>query len=440
MKKNLVVFFLVFLSCNSDTKKHSSDRFYMPAEWENHEAIWLGWSKAIESGYYPSTPEIIKTLAPNVQVKIAFSSIRMKQNAMKYLKSKGVDSTLYKSYVIPGERYWIRDHGATFLINKKGELGIADFEWDDLGLPLTLKLRYKNNTDSINKYYLKSKKRLLKTGSVDSIMAILENAKIVKSTIIHEGGAIEVNGKGTLILCEATVMPRNPKLKKEDLETEFKKTLGVTNIIWLKNGLADDPFDLKRIADNYVGFGTGGHTDEFVRFANPNTILLAWIDEKEKDKNAVNKMNYLRMHKNYILLKKAKDQDGKPFNIIKVPQPDIITKKIIIKNKVSFLNQKNNYIEEFIPSDFFPFEEPKIGDTLLKIPTASYMNYLVTNKLVLLPTYVKAGSSKEKEIKILKIFKKQFPGRKIVFIDVMSQNWDGGGIHCITQQQPKTHN
>jgi agmatine deiminase len=440
MKKFPIVLIFMLFACNSNVEKISSDTFYMPAEWEEHEAVWLGWSKAIETGYYPSTPYIIKTLAANVNVKIAFNSNSVKKNAILYLKSKGIDSTLYKAYVIPGERYWIRDHGATFLINKKGELGVADFEWDDLGLPLTLKLRYKNNRDSINKYYFESEKRLLKTAIFDSLMGVLENAKIIKSKIIHEGGAIEVNGKGTLILCEATIFNRNLKLKKEDLEIEFKKALGVSNIIWLKNGLADDPFDLKIIADNYVGFGTGGHSDEFVRFANSNTILLSWIDEKERNKNPINTINYLRMNENYNILKQAKDQDGKPFNVIKVPQPDVISKKIIIKDKITFSNGNNIDLEEFFPSDFFPFEKPKVGDTLLKIPTASYMNYLITNKLILLPTYVKAGSSKEKEMKVLKIFKKQFPGRKIVFIDVMSQNWDGGGIHCITQQQPKTSN
>ncbi|WP_343696450.1 agmatine deiminase family protein [Flavobacterium sp.] len=437
MKKYSIILLLVIFACKSDNKSKLDNTFYMPAEWEEHDAVWLGWSNAIEFGYYPSTPLIIKTLAPNVPVKIAFNSDRTKKKAMKYLQSKGVDTRLYKSYVIPGERYWIRDHGATFLVNKNGELGAADFEWDGMGLPLSLKLRYQNNIDSINKYNLKNKKRLLKTSSVDSQMAILENAQIIKSKIVHEGGAIEVNGKGTLIVCEATVLPRNPNFKKNEIEAEFKKTLGVSNIIWLKKGLAEDPFDLRIIAKKYTGQGTGGHTDEFVRFTNPNTILLSWISEKEKDKNTITKINYVRMHENYNILKNARDQDGKPFNIIKIPQPDIITKEIIVKNKISSIDKKKVDSEKFDVNDFFSFEKPKAGDILLKTATASYLNYLVTNKLVLLPTYVKMGSSKEKERTVEGIFKKQFPGRKIIFIDVISQNWDGGGLHCITQQQPK---
>lgn len=137
------------------------------------------------------------------------------------------------------------------------------------------------------------------------------------------------------------------------------KTLGVSNIIWLKKGLAEDPFDLRIIAKKYTGQGTGGHTDEFVRFTNPNTILLSWISEKEKDKNTITKINYVRMHENYNILKNARDQDGKPFNIIKIPQPDIITKEIIVKNKISSIDKKKVDSEKFDVNDFFSLRNPK---------------------------------------------------------------------------------
>jgi agmatine deiminase len=77
------------------------------------------------------------------------------------------------------------------------------------------------------------------------------------------------------------------------------------------------------------------------------------------------------------------------------------------------------------------------GDTLFRVPAASYLNYLVTNGVVLLPTYTAAGSSADKENEVKRIFQEQFSEREIVFIDAMPQNWQGGGIHCSTQQQPK---
>ena len=436
MKHFFTVLFatIILLACNNKKYNRPPETFYMPAEWEAHDAIWLGWEKDSLRGYYPAVAEIIKILSPNVTVKIAFHNDTIQQKAISYLLSQGVDSSMYKTYIIPGDRYWIRDHGAAFLVNGNDELGVADFAWNGYGCPDFLRLKYDGNVDSVKKYYALNNEKRLKTGTVDSQMAVKEGAKILKTNVIHEGSAIEVNGAGTLILCEATVLQRNPDLKKEYIETEFKRVLGVNNIIWMKQGLADDPQNFfRRIAANYVGGGTGGHTDEFVRFANENTILLAWVDEKEKKLNPINQMNYDRMNENYHILKEAKDQDGKSFKIIKIPLPDLITKKIIAREKID----STEVTLDVEISSFIPSEKPIAGDTLVRVPASSYMNYLVTNGLVLLPTYTHFGSSKQKEEAVRKIFEDQFPGRKIIFIDAIMQNWSGGGIHCSTQQQPK---
>ncbi len=403
----------------------------MPAEWEKQDAVWLGWQADSTLGFYPVVTEMIKTLTPNVTVKIAFDSDSLMQTAKSYLKRQQIDTSNIKFYVIPGDRYWIRDHGAAFLVNSKGELGVADFGWNHYGYPQFLKEQYNNNQDSISKYLNKRLPSITKTGIVDSLMAVAEGAKIFKTNVVTEGGNIEVNGKGTLIVCEAAMKNRNPDLTKEFMESELKKVLGVSKVIWIKQGLAEDPNGFyRRIAGNYVGGGVQ-HSDEFVRFSNANTILLAWVDEAEKDLNPINKMNYQRLNENYQTLKNATDQDGKPFNIVKVPMPDILPKKIMAsKNYTS----KASYD---IPANrFYLSEAPKVGDSLLRVPASSYLNYLVTNGLVLVSSYTKEGSSKEKEDRVRKIFEAQFPKRKIVFINAMPQNWDGGGIHCSTQQQP----
>ena len=112
---------------------------------------------------------------------------------------------------------------------------------------------------------------------------------------------------------------------------------------------------------------------------------------------------------------------------------DLITKKIIAREKID----STEVTLDVEISSFIPSEKPIAGDTLVRVPASSYMNYLVTNGLVLLPTYTHFGSSKQKEEAVRKIFEDQFPGRKIIFIDAIMQNWSGGGIHCSTQQQPK---
>lgn len=415
----------ILLSCS---KPELSADFHMPAEWEPHDAIWLGWEDESVS-YHAAVIEVIKSLTPHVSVKIASSSDSLAQVARKILFEQGVDSTRVSFFTMPGDRYWIRDHGAAFLVNDKGELGVADFGWNRYGYPGFIELKYGNHPDTISKYMSRTNPL---TGSVDSMMAVNEGATILKTRVKHEGGAIEVNGKGTLILCEATVFQRNPDMTREELEVEFKRVLGVSKIIWMKKGLADDPhYFMRRIVDNYVGGGTGGHTDEFVRFANPNTILLAWVDETEKDLNSINKMNYERMNENLKILEQATDQDGKPFTIVKVPLPDLITRKVNVTAKSDWLDPNNLSADDFITS-----EAPKVGDTVLRVPASSYLNYLVSNGVVILPTYTEAGSSKEKEEAVRKIFETQFPGRELKFVEAMPQNFDGGGIHCSTQQQP----
>lgn len=428
-----ILFPIVILAFTACTMK-DNDKFYMPGEWETHDAVWLGWEDD-QLHYLPSVVAMIKSLKPHVPIKIAASGDSLLRVAKKYLQGQGIDSSTIQFYNIQGDRYWIRDHGAAFLVNDKGQLGVADFGWNGYGYPGFLEIQFNNNADSISTHLKRVEKRLKQTGKADSLMAVAEGATILKTNVKHEGGAIEVNGKGTLILCEATVLQRNPGMSKEQLEPEFKRVLGVTNIIWLKQGLADDPLHFfRRITGNYVGGGTGGHTDEFVRFANANTILLAWVEDSERDLNPINQINFERMSENLKILEAAKDQDGKPFKIVKVPLPDLIVRKIIATEKGDSQDRPRPDLK---PSEFPMAEAPHEGDSLLRVPASSYLNYLVTNGIVLLPTYIEAGSSQTKENEIRKIFEEQFPGREVVFIDAMPLNWSGGGIHCSTQQQPK---
>jgi agmatine deiminase len=138
------------------------------------------------------------------------------------------------------------------------------------------------------------------------------------------------------------------------------------------------------------------------------------------------------MSENLAILENSKDQNGNSFKIIKVPLPDLIEKKVVVRKKIDNLDSTYDVAKNW----FKESEAPEIGDTLIRIPAASYLNFLLTNGLVILPTYSNVGSSIEKEKKVQSLFEKQFPDRKIIFIDVMPQNWFGGGIHCSAMQQP----
>lgn len=422
---SLLPFFLtviVIFSCDKPAKRG----YYMPAEWEPHDAIWFGWEDR-DSLMYPPVVEMIRGLEGKVPVRIAVSSPALLKKCKQTLSAFSIDTASIGFYVFPGERYWIRDHGAAFLVNDEGGLGVADFRWSLYGMEGWLRQRYNNDEDSLRKYT----SMILDpaTGAVDSLMAVSEGAEIVKADIVSEGGAIEVNGNGTLILCEAVAFQRNPGRSRESIENAYRKALGVTNIVWLKEGLLDDAHWRQVHFGKYLTMGTGGHTDEFVRFVDPNTILLAWVDEAEKDKHPLSRVNYDRMSENLHILENAVDQDGKPFRIIKLPLPDPIERNVFVKEK---REPGNPHV--FTPASFVQAVEA--GDTLINVSASSYMNYLVSNGVVLLPSYTAEGSSAEKEKRVSEIFATVYPDREQVWISCMPQNWHGGGIHCSTQQQP----
>jgi agmatine deiminase len=403
---------------------------HMPAEWEAQTAVWFGWEEEYHSCNLVSA-EIIKIIANKVQVKISVPSDSVMSVAEKFMHEQGIDTSMLEFLICPGDRFWIRDYGPIFLIDDKGKLGATDFVFDANGNTNWYKEKYNNNNDSVAKY-LKSDKLKI-TARIDSLIAVYEQAQIRKSDLIHEGGAMEVNGKGTLILCESTVFQRNPERSKEDVEQEFKEILGIKKIIWMKQGLADDPKGyFRRIFGDYIGGGVGGHVDEFVRFIDPNTILLAWVDEKERYDNPINEINYERLSENYKIIQNSTDQDGNPFKIIKVPLPDLIEKKVGVRSKIDIWYETY----DVAVGNFKESEAPAVGDTVIRVPASSYLNFFLTNGLVILPKYSHIGSSPEKEETVKKIFEEYYPDRKIVFIDVMTLNWWGGGIHCITQQQP----
>jgi agmatine deiminase len=433
MKSNLLLLTLImiaFFSCKQEPQDPAT--FFMPGEFEPHEAVWFGtwYMSERASDYKRVMTDVMKAIDSHVHIKMAAPSDSIMQMAKRQMDSLGVDTTQIQFYIMPGEAHWIRDHGAAFVINRQGELGAVDFEWNAYGSLDWRVLRDSTLIDSLNVY--KEKIRTEERAKVDSLMAVATKAKWIPGKLTIEGGSIEVNGKGVLIQCEAVTMQRNPGWTREALEEEYKKTLGIKKVIWLPQGLTEDGHIGHFNLGKYIGMGTGGHTDEFVRFADARTILLAWVDESELDSHPYNKLNYERMSKNYEILKNATDQDGKPFKIIKIPMPYYQERQVEVSD--SLYDDQHIRLKDFSYSDRHLV---KVGDTLTHVAASSYMNFLVTNGVVVTASYAKDEASIKREKEVEQLFQKAFPDRKIVFIDAMILNWDGGGIHCSTQQEPK---
>lgn len=391
------------------TKARRSMAWTYPAEWEPHEAIWLGF-RSRESGrrHDSVTIPMLRALARHVDVRLVVEGNDLVPEGLGFLARQGVDTSRVRIFVQSPTDVWFRDPGAIFLRSGPA-LAVADF-------------RYSNYS---NVPPVAFSDKAIAQGKIDEDVARRLGLPTVRSRVVLEGGSIAVNGKGTLILSELT-RRRNPQLGRTEIEEEMKRTLGQRQVIWLKEGLAEDPQNLQRITGNYYGYGTGGHVDEFVSFASAGTILLAWVDEKERDANPINAINYRRMSENFEILSRARDQDGKPFRIVRVPLPDLQTEaEVIGKSRLA-------HFRKYDPS-------LKIGDTIHWVAAASYLNYVVTNGLVLIPKYWRPGmplSQREKDDKVRRLFESLFPGREIVQVDVLALNREGGGMHCLIQQEP----
>jgi agmatine deiminase len=201
------------------------------------------------------------------------------------------------------------------------------------------------------------------------------NLPVFHPGIVMEGGSVEFNGAGTLITSIACLLNpnRNPQLNQQQIEEYLFNYYGVEQVLWVDEGI--------------VGDDTDGHIDDTVRFVNEDTVLTV-IEENKSDEN------YSLLQHNLQQLKAMRLLNGRQLNIIQLPMPD----ELIWEGQ--------------------------------RLP-ASYANFYIANKSVIVPTYRCA-----KDDKALQIIEACFPGRDIVGIDSTEIIWGLGSFHCLSQQEP----
>jgi agmatine deiminase len=195
--------------------------------------------------------------------------------------------------------------------------------------------------------------------------------------VVLEGGSVDVNGRGTLLTTEeclqSKIQERNPGFTKQDYAELLREYLGATHVIWLKNGIAGDD--------------THGHVDDLARFVSPTTVVIV-VEDDPRD------ANYAAVQENLALLKAATDQDGRPLRVETLPMPAPV-----------FFNKQ-------------------------RLP-ASYANFYIANKLVLVPTF-----NDPNDRAALNTLAALFPDREVVGIYCRDLVLGLGTIHCMTQQLP----
>ena len=424
---HFLLLFAIILSlfcCKTERKQAAPESptvLRQPAEYDPQEAIWFIWSPFDHAEGFSNeqvTLAIMDAALPDTRVKVAVANDSLFQRAKAMIPPAWLESGQVELLKIPSMEFWARDMGPAFVVNNKGELMVADFNFNVWG-----------STDTTDAHARVEEK-------FDELVADKMGLTSISTPMVSEGGDREVNGEGCLMVVEAVELQRNPGMTKPQIEAVFRRLLGVKKVIWLKRGLREDdhPFlgvlTLKDGTKAYNSLTTNGHIDEFARFVNDSTILLAKVDSVDLD-DPLAQENHRRMEENFQILKNATDQNGKPFRIIRVPLPPILLQTMkpgdAVYDALSEMTFKDGSV--------FPKGEP-----VQVIAAASYLNFLITNRAVIAPKYWQKGRSetlKTRDAAVRQILQQVFPERKIIMLDVMAINLGGGGIHCITMQEPK---
>tara|TARA_R110000868_G_scaffold125037_2_gene330358 strand:- start:22665 stop:23699 length:1035 start_codon:yes stop_codon:yes gene_type:complete len=338
-----------------------------PAEWEQQQGIllcfphngkdWPGKYAAVQWAFV----EYIKKIAEQETVFLVVADENLKEKVNGMLEMASVKLKNISFIIQKTNRSWMRDSGPIIVKNgtKREALNFNFNGW----------AKYSN-------WQLDKKV----PSKVAQHLAIPITQVVYKGKkVVLEGGALEVNGKGSLItseecLLDPKIQVRNAGFTKADYEAIFAAYFGVTNTIWLKDGI--------------VGDDTHGHIDDLCRFVNEDTVVTV-IEDNTKDKN------YKPLQENLKRLQEAKLENGKGLNVVTLPMP----KPIVFEG--------------------------------LQLP-ASYANFLILNNTVLVPTF-----NDSKDRMALNTLAECFPDREIIGISCIDFIWGFGTLHCLSQQVPK---
>ncbi|HXX55035.1 MAG TPA: agmatine deiminase family protein [Methanoregula sp.] len=334
--------------------------FHMPAEWEPHAAVWLSWPhnrntfadlRAVEDAYIG----FIRAIHLSERVELLVPGAVLNRQVRARLREAGLDLSRITLHTVEYRDIWIRDYGPTFVLNRPMErLAMVRWEFNAWG----------------NKY-----PAMVPDGKIPLILNRRLEQPVFAPGIVLEGGSIDVNGRGSVLTTRSCLLNpnRNPHLSADELEEYLREYLGVTNVLWLGDGI--------------IGDDTDGHVDDLARFVGPSTVVCAY-------ENNIADANYPALHDNYEILRQSADERGRPLSVVKLPMPAPVTSE---------------------------------GERL----PASYTNFYIGNTVVVVPTF-----SDPRDAEAIAILQNLFPGRKVTGVDARALVEGYGTFHCATQQQP----
>ncbi|MBL7745758.1 MAG: agmatine deiminase family protein, partial [Chitinophagaceae bacterium] len=387
----------------------------VPAEWEKQERVHLAWFGKERRDSVLC--RVIEALQPSVPLTLNIPADSLMTSICLYLSKYRIDTARIDFVTDRDVDFWTRD--PLFFVTQNDSLKVVCFNYSMYGV----------YPDIANEPLPDDIKKI---GEYDERLAAQLKTPTIKSDFVFEGGGIESNGKGTFIIIKEMALQRNPGKNIADIEAELRRTLGAKKIIWLKDGLAEDKVykDFGPFYRNYFGGGANMHVDELCRFVNEATVILPQIPKQKHWENPVDSINHFMLEQNFRILSKATTYQGKKIKIYRIPMPEVTPLLY------SFYTENVDMPE----MQKFGF---KLGDTIHRVPAASYVNFFVSNKVVLMPKYWKPGMSeiqKQKDEEAKRLLQKLFPERKVVQIYTLTINRGGGGLHCMTHEQPLMKN
>jgi agmatine deiminase len=333
--------------------------FVMPAEWERHERTWMAWPP-LESYLRDDGHGAGIAWAGVANAVVAFEPVTMLVPPDAADEAAALLDARVERITCPLDDAWFRDTGPTFLLDEHGRLGAALWQFNGWGQqPWS---RWEQDL------------------AARDVVAARTRAIGRRSTLVNEGGAICVDGVGTVLVTDTVQLDplRNPGWTRADVEDELRTALGVTTVIWLARGLTGD----------MQGYGTKGHVDLLAAFVEPGVVVVHRQPDLSHPDHEV-------MTENVGRLRAARDARGRPLDLVEVDAP-------------------HNRWEAGVPLD------------------CSYINFAFVNGGAVLCGF----DDPLADAAALATFARLLPGRRLVQVPALDLFRKGGGVHCITQQQP----
>jgi agmatine deiminase len=318
--------------------------------WPHNAETWPGCLEAAEEEF----SGLVRALAESEPVHVLVQDASQLRRVRQRLTRDGAGLGIHLQ-IVPTDDSWLRDTGPTFVQNQQGGLVALDWTFNAWG----------------GKYPPWDRD----DAAADRIGA-LAGAKVLRPGLVLEGGGLEVDGEGTLLVNEATIVDprRNPGLSRQDMEVRLSELLGVTRVVWLAGAIAGDDTD--------------GHIDVLARFVSPGRVVCA----SETDSSDP---NHAPLEECFARLRSARDARGRALEVLRIPMP----------NPIEFEGQR--------------------------VP-ATHINFYISNSRVLVPVF---GVPTDWEA--LEQLADLFPDRQVVGVRCRALVRGLGTVHCLTQQQPK---